>query len=41
MLDHGVSRADLIASLISGTGIELATADQIAQRLGHLGRHRP
>ena len=41
VLDHSVARADLIASLTAGTGIELATADQIAQRLGHLGGQLP
>jgi AraC family transcriptional regulator, regulatory protein of adaptative response / DNA-3-methyladenine glycosylase II len=41
VLDHGVPRADLIASLTAGTGIELATADQIGQRLGYLERLQP
>jgi len=35
VLDHGVRRADLEASLTAATGVELATAQQIALRLGH------
>src|SRR5262249_13135350 len=35
VLDHSVRRADLVASLTAVTGIELATAHQIALRLGH------
>jgi AraC family transcriptional regulator of adaptative response / DNA-3-methyladenine glycosylase II len=35
VLDHGARRADLIASLTAVTGIEPATARQIALRLGH------
>jgi AraC family transcriptional regulator of adaptative response / DNA-3-methyladenine glycosylase II len=35
MLDHAVPRADLITSLTAVTGIRLATAHQIALRLGH------
>jgi AraC family transcriptional regulator, regulatory protein of adaptative response / DNA-3-methyladenine glycosylase II len=35
VLDRGVRRADLVASLTAVPGIELATADQIALRLGH------
>src|SRR5262245_1868294 len=35
VLNHGVPRADLMASLAVATGIELATAQQIALRLGH------
>jgi AraC family transcriptional regulator of adaptative response / DNA-3-methyladenine glycosylase II len=34
-LDHGVRRTDLVASLTAVTGIKLATAHQIALRLGH------
>jgi AraC family transcriptional regulator of adaptative response / DNA-3-methyladenine glycosylase II len=34
-LDHGARRADLLASLASVPGIEPATAEQIALRLGH------
>ena len=41
VLDHSVPRADLIASLTAGTGIELAAADQIARRLGYLGEQLP
>ena len=40
VLDHGVRRADLVASLTAVTGIEPATAHQIALRLGHRSRHR-
>jgi AraC family transcriptional regulator, regulatory protein of adaptative response / DNA-3-methyladenine glycosylase II len=40
VLDHGVARADLIASLTAGTGIELAAADQVARRLGLMGDSR-
>jgi hypothetical protein len=39
VLDHGARRADLIASLTAVTGIEPATAHQIALRLGHRSRH--
>jgi hypothetical protein len=39
VLDHGARRADLIASLTAVTGIEPATAHQIALRLGHQSRH--
>ena len=35
VLDHGVRRADLVASLTTVTAIELAAAHQIARRLGH------
>jgi AraC family transcriptional regulator, regulatory protein of adaptative response / DNA-3-methyladenine glycosylase II len=35
VLDHGARRADLVASLTTVAGIEAATADQIAFRLGH------
>jgi AraC family transcriptional regulator of adaptative response / DNA-3-methyladenine glycosylase II len=35
VLDHGVPQADLVASLTAVAGIELATAHQIALRLGH------
>jgi AraC family transcriptional regulator, regulatory protein of adaptative response / DNA-3-methyladenine glycosylase II len=35
VLDHGVRREDLMASLTTMTAIELATAHQIALRLGH------
>ena len=35
VLDHGVRRADLVASLTAAPEIELATANQIALRLGH------
>jgi len=35
VLDHGVRQADLVASLTAVTGIEPATAHQIALRLGH------
>ena len=35
VLDHGIRRADLVASLTTGTAIEPATAHQIALRLGH------
>jgi hypothetical protein len=35
----GFSGADLIASLTAGTGIELATAHQIARRLGYQAGH--
>jgi AraC family transcriptional regulator, regulatory protein of adaptative response / DNA-3-methyladenine glycosylase II len=35
VLDHGVRRADLVASLTAVTGINPPTADQIALRLGH------
>jgi AraC family transcriptional regulator of adaptative response / DNA-3-methyladenine glycosylase II len=35
VLDHSVRRADLVASLTAVTGIQLATAHQIALRLGH------
>jgi AraC family transcriptional regulator of adaptative response / DNA-3-methyladenine glycosylase II len=35
VLDHGVRWADLVASLTGVTGIEPATAHQIALRLGH------
>jgi AraC family transcriptional regulator, regulatory protein of adaptative response / DNA-3-methyladenine glycosylase II len=35
VLDHGVRRADLVATLTTVTGIEPATAHQIALRLGH------
>jgi AraC family transcriptional regulator, regulatory protein of adaptative response / DNA-3-methyladenine glycosylase II len=35
VLDHGARRGDLIASLTAVTGIEPATAHQIALRLGH------
>jgi AraC family transcriptional regulator, regulatory protein of adaptative response / DNA-3-methyladenine glycosylase II len=35
VLDHSVRRADLVASLTTVTSIELATAHQIARRLGH------
>jgi hypothetical protein len=41
VFDHRVLRADLIASLTARTGIELATADQIGQRLGYLERLQP
>ena len=34
-LDHSVRWADLVASLTAVTGIKLATAHQIALRLGH------
>jgi AraC family transcriptional regulator of adaptative response / DNA-3-methyladenine glycosylase II len=40
-LDHGARRADLVASLTAVPGIELATAHQIALRLGHREPHRP
>jgi hypothetical protein len=40
VLDQGVAAAGLIASLTAETGIEPATADQVAQRLGHLGRRQ-
>jgi AraC family transcriptional regulator, regulatory protein of adaptative response / DNA-3-methyladenine glycosylase II len=40
ILDHGVSRAALLASLSAGTGIDPTTADQIVQRLGYLGRQQ-
>jgi hypothetical protein len=40
VLDQGVAPGDLIASLTADTGIEPATADRIAQRLGHLGRRQ-
>jgi AraC family transcriptional regulator, regulatory protein of adaptative response / DNA-3-methyladenine glycosylase II len=35
VLDHGVRRADLVASLTAAPRIDLATANQIALRLGH------
>jgi AraC family transcriptional regulator of adaptative response / DNA-3-methyladenine glycosylase II len=35
VLDHSVRRADLVASLTAVTGIQLATAHQIALRMGH------
>ena len=35
VLDHGLRREDLMASLTTMTAIELATAHQIALRLGH------
>ena len=35
VLDHSVRRTDLVASLTAATGIQLATAHQIALRLGH------
>jgi len=38
VLDHGAREADLIASLTAVTGIEPATAHQIALRLGHRSR---
>jgi hypothetical protein len=34
VLDHAVRGADLVASLTAATGIELATAQRIALRLG-------
>ena len=42
-LDHGVRRADLLASLTAVAGIEPATAQKIALRLGHRepGRGNP
>ena len=41
VLDHGVPQADLLASLTAVAGIEPATADQIALRLGHGPRRKP
>jgi AraC family transcriptional regulator, regulatory protein of adaptative response / DNA-3-methyladenine glycosylase II len=35
VLDHGVSRAELVGSLTAVAGIEPATAGRIAHRLGH------
>lgn len=35
VLDHGVRRAGLVASLTTAAGIDPATANQIALRLGH------
>jgi AraC family transcriptional regulator of adaptative response / DNA-3-methyladenine glycosylase II len=39
VLDHGAGRADLIASLTAVPGVKIATAHQIALRLGHREPH--
>jgi AraC family transcriptional regulator, regulatory protein of adaptative response / DNA-3-methyladenine glycosylase II len=41
VLDHGAPRAHLVASLAAAPGVELATAHQIALRLGHREPYRP